>query len=1660
MSNFKTGPKVIPLGEDESISSIERWRQNVIYHLRLDPAFRPYLKDGVKFGKKSKSAPNRQLTDDIKKEKVNGEDVDTVVATKEDKCWEVDLMLDQVSNFCPLIPRRDITHDSASLDEVWAKIRLYHNLEKSGALLNECFNIQRKPGETPQALFARLKQSFDDNLMMANSLEHTEGKLDEDEEMSPTLLNSIILRWLELLHPRLRDIVTQRFSTQLRSTTYGALFPEISKSVGSLLEELNSDTQANRIYNPNQTFRPGSRFPTNKYPNFDKRPTNTNRKSCDYCKLTGKKAFYTHSIENCLFIKRENSKTNTSAKQVTYGEENPEDLEEQYEEYYQFTGETYDHEASRIIEHQISSVNTNASPVIVMNKNNKPYNLTVDTGCTGSIIPEDVAQSMMAEIKPTSQRARAANGELLNVIGKTDVVLYRGNKPYKLSGLVCAGKCDLLVGMPFLKENDIAIRPATNQLIIDGTEFVDYDPVRRIKSINQVNRVTQFTGHSPTRQIILPGQSGKFLLPGVQDNNTVLIEARWDSHCNRIATKDSELWPTPQIVSVSDSAVELPNNTLNPILVNKAEHICQFHPQREVNPEILNQEESPSALVNATPHPKNADHSASIHVNPNQELNTIDEHSFKNLVKTYDKVFSPVTSHYNGKMGPCFVEVNIGESLPPQRKGRLPPFYSRDNLQLLQDKFDELESKGVFSRPQEIGVTVENIHPSFLVNKQNSSDKRLVTDFSSITEYCRPTPSLLPDVDTTLRTIGSFNYLIKTDMSSAYFQIKLKKSSQKFCGVHTPYRGLRVYNVGCMGLPGVEVALEELTSLMFGDMVRDGKVAKLADDLFVGGSTPEELLANFEVFLHRLLECNIKLSPSKTIIAPKTVTVLGWIWSRGQLKASPHKIAALSTIKPPETVTQLKSFIGAFRFISRVIPHYANTLAPLEAVIRGKSGKENIEWSDNLNNAFRKTQQSLLHAKTITIPKPSDTLWIVTDAAVRPSAIGATLYSVRDNKPLLSGFFNAKLPDFQTRWLPCEAEGLAVAAALNHYSPYIIQSNNKPQVLTDSKPCVEAVNKLRRGEFSTSARMTTFLSNVSKFGAQIQHIPGSVNLPSDFSSRHPLKCNSPESCQVCKFVQESPEEVLNTITISDILNGKAHIPYTNRSAWKEVQSQCPDIRKVLDHIKKGTTPNKKSKNLRTVRKYLSANLLLSPDGLLVRRLVKPLLSTEQIVIPQQALPGILTALHLRLNHPTSHQMNKVFSRYFYAMNLDKTINEITNSCHHCSSIREIPSSLISQSTSDPPSAVGSNYSADVVKRCKQKIFIIRETTTSFTIAEHINNETAEEIASAMIKLCNILKPSKLSSIKIKIDPAPAHKSLFNNISNHHDLRKHNISIELGRCLNPNKNPVIDKCIRELHREILNIQPSGGPISPTELSEAVANLNSRIRSPGMSSYEQWTQRDQVSGEQLPINDRKLILDQHNRRLNNHPASEKSKSKGQPALPCPDVDIGTLVYVYSDRDKTEARPRYMVCGFTDDGLVSLRRFSSKLFSSQSYEVKPNDIYTVPNYYDYHTLEPITAEESSSSDEDETYEEENHEHEPLHESTHQPSHQSAAQQENPADSREKSTTCTNEIPIPLPPIEITNPATDNSPNIVNSRLRPRKPINYNESIEDSFINYSWVS
>jgi len=276
----------------------------------------------------------------------------------------------------------------------------------------------------------------------------------------------------------------------------------------------------------------------------------------------------------------------------------------------------------------------------------------------------------------------------------------------------------------------------------------------------------------------------------------------------------------------------------------------------------------------------------------------------------------------------------------------------------------------------------------------------------------------------------------------------------KYCGVAIPFKGVRVYTRTAMGMPGSEIALEEIMCRVLGDLLQEGIVTKIADDFYCGGNSPQELLQNWKRVLQALYRCDLRLSASKTIINPKTTTVLGWIWSSGTLCASQHRVNTLSSCPAPDAVGQMRSFVGAYKVLSRVLPGCSSLLAPLDNVTVGRQSQETIAWTDELRSSFASAQQALSTCRTITLPRPTDQLWIVTDGAVRKPGIRATLYVTREGKLHLSGFFSAKLRGSQTTWLPCEVEALSIAAATKHFSPFIIQSSLNACILTDSKPCV------------------------------------------------------------------------------------------------------------------------------------------------------------------------------------------------------------------------------------------------------------------------------------------------------------------------------------------------------------------------------------------------------------------------------------------------------------------------------------------------------------------------------------------------------------------------------------------------------------------------------
>ena len=145
-------------------------------------------------------------------------------------------------------------------------------------------------------------------------------------------------------------------------------------------------------------------------------------------------------------------------------------------------------------------------------------------------------------------------------------------------------------------------------------------------------------------------------------------------------------------------------------------------------------------------------HSAAAQIDPDNQLPQDIQAQFKSLMKEFDSVFDPDFKGYNSAAGPFQAKVNMGPVESPQRKGRLPQ-YDRGKLVLLQEKFDELEALGVFETPEKANTTVEYLNPSFLVKKGNSGH-RLVTAFTDVGHYSKQQPSLLPNVDTTLRHIA------------------------------------------------------------------------------------------------------------------------------------------------------------------------------------------------------------------------------------------------------------------------------------------------------------------------------------------------------------------------------------------------------------------------------------------------------------------------------------------------------------------------------------------------------------------------------------------------------------------------------------------------------------------------------------------------------------------------------------------------------------------------------------------------------------------------------------------------------------------------------------------------------------------------------------------
>ena len=182
--------------------------------------------------------------------------------------------------------------------------------------------------------------------------------------------------------------------------------------------------------------------------------------------------------------------------------------------------------------------------------------------------------------------------------------------------------------------------------------------------------------------------------------------------------------------------------------------------------------------------------------------------------------------------------------------------------------------------------------------------------------------------------------------------------------------------------------------------------------------------------------------------------------------------------------------------------------------------------------------------------------------------------------------------------------------------------------------------------------------------------------------------------------------------------------------------------------------------------------------------------------------------------------------------MTKAIDRVRDTCHTCASLRNLPQPLLNQTTNDPPAVVGISFAADVLRRSKQFILVLQDTSTSFTSASIIPDEKTATLLDNLSTLFVALHSPDGPPATIRVDPAPGFQALKNDPA----LLTLGITLEIGRAKNINKNLVAEKAVAEVEEELRRQAPNGEPITQLGLSITISRLNSRLRRQGLSAYE--------------------------------------------------------------------------------------------------------------------------------------------------------------------------------------------------------------------------------
>ena len=209
------------------------------------------------------------------------------------------------------------------------------------------------------------------------------------------------------------------------------------------------------------------------------------------------------------------------------------------------------------------------------------------------------------------------------------------------------------------------------------------------------------------------------------------------------------------------------------------------------------------------------------------------------------------------------------------------------------------------------------------------------------------------------------------DLKYGCHQMPLHPDSRPCTAMSTPL-GPMQWKVVPMGAKNGNTAFQRMMEDLLGP-VRDC-ADPFMDDIIIGSGTEDmtedELIEAHEKDLRRVLseldKYNMVCKPTKASLFVKEVEFAGHVVGHGQRRPMPRKLASLHNWEKPQTISELRSFMGFCNYYSGYVRMYAELSGPLHKMLQvgkfddRKGSKKKLAWTPEAEDAFSRLKERLL----------------------------------------------------------------------------------------------------------------------------------------------------------------------------------------------------------------------------------------------------------------------------------------------------------------------------------------------------------------------------------------------------------------------------------------------------------------------------------------------------------------------------------------------------------------------------------------------------------------------------------------------------------------------------------------------------------------------------